>query len=1267
MKLRILTVRLALAFLLMTYFTLSALSQYTVDNAVNATDGVQNVLLGGGVTATGITFQGTNEQVGSFSCVNCGISLSSGLVIGTGNVNGSDGPNNSGSFSSGPPAGVDGVTDPDLADLSGMNLNNTAVLEFDFVPTGDSLFFNFVFSSEEYPEYVNSINDAFGFFLSGPGITGPYLNNAANIALVPGTNIPISINTVNIGENATYYNTNVNAGIQADAYTDVMTAIAEVICGETYHIKIAIGDASDGSWDSWVFLEAGSFQSNQLSLQYNAPGLSSPLDGGMYEGCEPANLTFTREGAVDTEQIYDLSFSGTAQQGADISVGASQIIFPIGVSSVTVPLIANQDAVLEGLETLTITVIGTGCSNTEFSVDVNIYDLPQLVVDMADVLINCGEEAIMTPVISGGLGNYNVVWESGVEAISFSDFPDGPTSYNFTITDTCGVAPYNGVANVVFVVNPPIVVDIGPDLTSTCLETVEIGSIVSGGFGAYSYAWNVGGELISTTDSVTFIDSEDVIVELVISDICDDTGSDELLVQYPAVPLNVDLGADFNTTCLLTNTLIPNVVGGTGAYSYQWNSDIDGDLGTSSQIDIQTGVDNEITLEVIDECGNEDADVLNVLVPAAPVIVNLGVDITSTCLDANTITSAVSGGVGFYSYQWNNGDGFDLGNSDQIDIQVGENTEIILQVLDECGNSGDDELEIFIPALPVNVNLGADLTVTCLDESSIIPAINGGVGEFTYEWVQNGVGSISSNETLDFQTDQNTSLTLTVTDECGNEDSDVLNIAVPTVPVIVDFDNDLSVTCLDVSELIPDVSGGIGNLTYSWSDGGYLGDDTQISYQTFENATINLTVTDECGNIGNDEIGIQVPQMWIAVDLGNDVVAQCIDEVELSGTTNGGIGNYFYSWQVNGDNAGNSPVLSTQFPDDSEVMLTVTDECGNSTSDEVQIVIPAVQVTAAAGDDMQSTCITQVPLSASATGGVGTYNYDWSGPDGIFSSSANSQYTAQDFTTITLTVTDQCGNTDTDQLSISIPPVVVTAIAPNDTVICVNQGVFLSGGAFGGTGAITMTWEGFEESGEHLFVAPQMTTTYILNVHDQCGNIANAEVTVAVTDVTPNFTATFIDEFTIAFTNTSPDADYVVWEFSDGDFTSDPNPVHEFNSVDTWTATLTAYADGTCRKSITQEYFPAGALFVPNAFTPDNDGINDVFFIKGHDIKTFEILIFNRYGEIVYKSDDIEKPWDGSARGGDFFVPDGPYNYMIKATDSRENIIEHQGSVIILR
>jgi hypothetical protein len=229
-------------------------SQLIVNNTTNAVAAVENFLLGEGIVATNITYVGNNDQIASFNCVNCNLGISSGVVMSSGNASTASGPNNNGGISN----AYTNVSDVDLAQLSGNTLNDACVLEFDFVPVGDSLIFNYVFGSDEYPEYANSgFNDAFGFFLSGPGINGPYSDNAINIALIPGTNLPVTINNLNNGgdgingpcEYCAYYNHNGNGGtapfntgtfyIQPDGFTDVLSANA--ICAMRANLSYKTG------------------------------------------------------------------------------------------------------------------------------------------------------------------------------------------------------------------------------------------------------------------------------------------------------------------------------------------------------------------------------------------------------------------------------------------------------------------------------------------------------------------------------------------------------------------------------------------------------------------------------------------------------------------------------------------------------------------------------------------------------------------------------------------------------------------------------------------------------------------------------------------------------------------------------------------------------------------------------------------------------------------------------------------------------------------
>lgn len=252
--------KLALALLAMPLFSSSAMA-LTVTTSTDA-NALAGILAGSGVTISNATLVGASTQQGTFSGgAASGIGIESGVILTSGNANLAPGPNND--------DGATGNTgtggDADLAGLiPGFSINDKNILEFDFTTNTGDLFFSYVFASEEYNEYVNtSYNDVFGFFIDG-----------VNIALIPGTSTPVSINNVNCGgptfgqnpSNCTFFNNNdADDGgpffnIQYDGFTDVFVAsILNLEAGETHHIKLAIADAGDSALDSAVFLKAGSF------------------------------------------------------------------------------------------------------------------------------------------------------------------------------------------------------------------------------------------------------------------------------------------------------------------------------------------------------------------------------------------------------------------------------------------------------------------------------------------------------------------------------------------------------------------------------------------------------------------------------------------------------------------------------------------------------------------------------------------------------------------------------------------------------------------------------------------------------------------------------------------------------------------------------------------------------------------------------------------------------------------------------------------------
>lgn len=219
-------------------------------------------LVGAGVTidAGSVVYTGPGSASGSFTGgLASGIGIDSGIILTTGTATDAVGPNELDSTTT-----DNGGAGNALLDtlIPGSSTQDATVLEFEFTTDSGDLFFNFVFASEEYNEFVNSqYNDVFGFFLDG-----------VNIALIPGTTDAVSINTVNGGNpfgtdasNSHLFNNNdLDDGgpffdIEYDGFTDVFTATALGIGAGTHTMTIAIADVGDSGFDSAVFIQAGTF------------------------------------------------------------------------------------------------------------------------------------------------------------------------------------------------------------------------------------------------------------------------------------------------------------------------------------------------------------------------------------------------------------------------------------------------------------------------------------------------------------------------------------------------------------------------------------------------------------------------------------------------------------------------------------------------------------------------------------------------------------------------------------------------------------------------------------------------------------------------------------------------------------------------------------------------------------------------------------------------------------------------------------------------
>jgi len=239
---------------------------------------VQNVLLGPGVPfVPSFPVPPPSVQIGKFTNGNSfGFGIDSGIVMVSGNaIDAMPGQPFSTGF--GPTPDADLVSMLTAINSSSTTVNDGVFIEFDFVATGDSLSFNYIFASYEYSGYTCSpFNDPFGFFLSGAGINGNPGVTTVNLAVVPNTNppVPVAVNTLNSGSPSGGYpastcqaaNPNFAASsaffvshpasnfVNATGYTLPLRAKAQVTCGNIYHIKLAVADVSDQALHSMAFI-----------------------------------------------------------------------------------------------------------------------------------------------------------------------------------------------------------------------------------------------------------------------------------------------------------------------------------------------------------------------------------------------------------------------------------------------------------------------------------------------------------------------------------------------------------------------------------------------------------------------------------------------------------------------------------------------------------------------------------------------------------------------------------------------------------------------------------------------------------------------------------------------------------------------------------------------------------------------------------------------------------------------------------------------------
>jgi gliding motility-associated-like protein len=562
-------------------------SQLITNTGTSPSGLVQNVLLGPGVTVSNIMYNGSPSSIGSFTATGTNLGINQGIVMTTGTVlnngSGPHGPNNQAGAGIDNGAGGSGL----LTNLiNGVQTYNAAILEFDFIPYSDTVKFKYVFGSDEYPEFAppnnSGYNDVFGFFISGPGITG-----IQNIAKLPNNGSIVSINNVNAITNSTYYNFNGDGNtapynsnpfyIQYDGFTDVLTAVSKVQCGQTYHLILAVADVGDGQWDSGIFLEANSLSSQTpISINYSISDTLFNSPSIMAEGCVSATVSISRENNLNTTLTIPIQISGTATSGDDYFGVPTSVTFSPGQSNVTFNITTNPDILNENQETISLSFLLTDpCGNlTPQTITLTIQDVQPLNVSINDPLVPCpGDNITLVATVTGGLAPYNYSWSNGQTGNSISLSPTTSGFYSVTVTAQCASSSAIDTVFVVVPVYQPLEISTSADLSSLCPFVEEVFNVsATGGFGNYSYVWTSNGIFISTLDSISARPSVTTNYIITVSDECGSSISDTITYTILSPPLLTSIN-DIPEICPGDSVFISvNATGGFGNYHYYWEA-----------------------------------------------------------------------------------------------------------------------------------------------------------------------------------------------------------------------------------------------------------------------------------------------------------------------------------------------------------------------------------------------------------------------------------------------------------------------------------------------------------------------------------------------------------------------------------------------------------------------------------------------------------------------------------------------------------------------
>ncbi|MBI2271082.1 MAG: PKD domain-containing protein [Bacteroidetes bacterium] len=847
-----------------------------------------------------------------------------------------------------------------------------------------------------------------------------------------------------------------------------------------------------------------------------------------------------------------------------------------------------------------------------------------LAVNTVPVSVSCngGTNGSATAAVSGGTSPYTYLWNTGATGATASNLTVG--TYTVTISDSNSCAVTGSVT-----VNEPIAIALSFSFApSTCNQSDGSATVTaSGGTGAYSYLWSNG----QTTATASNIPSANYFVTVTDANGCTQTGSVQVynnpgVTAIPVTSASVTCNGSCNGSATVGGT------GGVPPYTYLW---VNGATTTS----INNLCAGTYTVTVTDSTGCISSTAFYITQPAL-----LSATITPThisCFGNNngSAIAAVNGGVSPYSYSWNTG-----ATTSAISNLTAGSYSVTVTDNNGCTNSAS---VIIIEPNPVSIITNNKKDISCFGAGDGLIAVtgNGGTPAYTYSWSPN-VGSSSSVSNLAIGNYQ-----VLVLDQNGCKDSLSFNITQPAALVTTTISISPP-TCYagNNGSASISVSGGTTPYQYAWST---VPVQTGITATNLSQGSYTAYVTDT--NNCKDSLQITITQPTPVITTAGMGDTICLGQsATISASTSGGTGNYTYSWSPsitgNGSTQTVSPTVSTTY--------TVTAYDQNNCfyqSDTIAINVFSLTPGSITMSATTPICPGQSSqVSVMVTGNTGSLTYSWN--NGLGNGTGPYTVTPSQPTTYVVTITNSCGTVIKDSIKVNFNPPPTVLFSPDTLEGCTPVTIYFSDQSLTGNNSdpITSWFWSFGDGSTSTLQNPSHTYnnagTYsvVLQVTtlQGCTNSNSANPVLIIAHPIPNAlfsvnsTNLLIPVDLLKCNNQSTGATIYYWSFGDGATSNQTDPEHKYNTSGNYVIQLIATSAFGCADTMYLDVTVTPTITFPSAFTPDpnsnsngyydpNSLDNNIFFPYTADVVEFELLIFDRWGELIFETHDIKQGWNG--------------------------------------